>query len=405
MTQMSLNALLLALRAIRRNLMRSFLTVLGIVIGVAAVITMVTLGNGATRMVSDQISSLGSNLLILRPGQQLGPGRDSAGAANFRLADVEAIQAQITSLRAVAPVVGSKVTLVAGGQNWSSQINGTSNAYFTAGNWKIAAGRQFNDDEELAGKAVCIIGNTVKKQLFGNGSPVGSELRIKNISCEVIGLLGAKGQGAMGQDQDDVVLMPLRAVQRRLTGNQDVTTLMLSRRDGVAAESVMEQIRSLMRERRKLTENEDDNFNIMDTKQIAETLSGTIRTMTALLGAVAAVSLLVGGIGIMNIMLVSVTERTREIGIRLAIGALEHEVLLQFLIEAVVLSALGGLAGIALALVACLGLSSLMNMPFLFGPGINLLAFLFSGAIGIVFGYVPARRAAGLDPIVALRYE
>ena len=405
MTQMLLNALLLALRAIRRNLMRSFLTVLGIVIGVAAVITLVTLGNGATLMVSEQISSLGSNLLILRPGQQLGPGRDSAGAANFRLADVEVIQTQIPALRAVAPVVGSKVTLVAGGENWSSQVNGTSNAYFIAGNWKIAVGRQFDEDEESAGKAVCVIGNTVKKQLFGNQSPVGSELRIKNIACEVIGTLVAKGQGAMGNDQDDVVLMPIRTVQRRLTGNQDVSTLMLSLRDGIAADPVIEQIRRLMRERRKLAENAEDNFNVMDTKQIAETLSGTIRTMTGLLGAVAAVSLLVGGIGIMNIMLVSVTERTREIGIRLAIGALEHEVLLQFLIESVVLSAFGGLAGIVLALVACLGLSSLMHMPFLFNPGINFLAFVFSGAIGIVFGYVPARRAASLDPIVALRFE
>ena len=406
MIQMLLNALLLALRAIRRNLMRSFLTVLGVVIGVAAVITMVTLGNGATRMVSDQISSLGSNLLILRPGQQLGPGRDSAGAANFKLADVEAIQAQVPALKAVAPVVGSKVTLVAGNQNWQSQVNGTSNAYFVAGNWTLAAGREFEDDEEAAGKAVCIIGATVKKQLFPKGSPIGDELRVKNFSCEIIGVLQGKGQGAMGQDQDDIVLMPVRTAQRRLTGNvNDISMLMLSLRDGVAADPVMEQIRKLMRERRKLSENADDDFNVMDTKQIAETLSGTIRTMTGLLGAVAAVSLLVGGIGIMNIMLVSVTERTREIGIRLAIGALEHEVLLQFLIEAVALSALGGLVGIVLALIVCLGLTTLMHMPFLFNPGINLLAFVFSGAIGIVFGYMPARRAASLDPIVALRFE
>ena len=406
MTQMLLNALLLALRAIRRNLMRSFLTVLGIVIGVAAVVTMVTLGNGATRMVADQIASLGSNLLILRPGQQLGPGRDSAGAPNFKLADVDVIQTQIPSLRVVAPVVGSRVTLVAGGQNWQSQVTGTSNAYFTAGNWTIAAGRQFEEDEERAGKAVCVIGATVRKQLFGNVPPLGGELRVKNFTCTVIGVLQAKGQGAMGQDQDDVVLMPIRTVQRRLVGNvQDVSTLMLSMRDGASADAVMDQVRRLMRERRKLAENDDDNFNVMDTKQIAQTLSGTIRTMTGLLGAVAAVSLLVGGIGIMNIMLVSVTERTREIGIRLAIGALEHEVLLQFLIEAVVLSALGGLVGIVLALFACLGLTALMNLPFLFNPGINLLAFGFSAAIGVVFGFMPARRAANLDPIVALRYE
>lgn len=287
---MLLNALLLALRAIRRNLMRSFLTVLGIVIGVAAVITMVTLGNGATRMVSDQISSLGSNLLILRPGQHLGPGRDSAGAAAFKLADVDALETQVPSLKAVAPVVGSKVTLVAGAQNWQSQVSGTSNAYFTAGNWKIDSGRSFEDDEEAAGKAVCVIGATVKKQLFNNASPLGDDIRVKNFACQIIGTLAAKGQGAMGQDQDDVVLMPIRTAQRRLTGTTDVSTLMLSMRDGVNATTTMEQIRLLMRERRKLTENTEDDFNVMDTKQIAETLSGTIRTMTGLLGAV------VGGI-------------------------------------------------------------------------------------------------------------
>ena len=405
MIQMLLNALLLALRAIRRNLMRSFLTVLGVVIGVAAVITMVTLGNGATRMVSDQISSLGSNLLILRPGQQLGP-RDAVGAPSFKLADVEALQTQILALKAVAPLVGSRVTLVAGNQNWQSQVTGTNNDYFTAGNWKIASGREFDESEELSGKAVCVIGETVRKQLFPRDSPVGDALRVKNFSCEIIGVLRAKGQGAMGQDQDDVVLMPIRTAQRRLTGNViDVPTLMLSMRDGFAVEPVMQQIRRLMRERRKLPESADDDFNVMDTRQIAEALSGTIRTLTGLLGAVAAVSLLVGGIGIMNIMLVSVTERTREIGIRLAIGALEHEVLLQFLIEAVSLSALGGLVGIVLAFFVCLALTALMNMPFLFNPGINLLAFVFSGAIGIVFGYMPARRAASLDPIVALRFE
>ena len=406
MTQMLLNALLLALRAIRRNLMRSFLTVLGVVIGVAAVITMVTLGNGATRMVSDQISNLGSNLLILRPGQQIGPGRDSAGAPSFKLTDADALRAQIPALKAVAPLVGQRVTLVAGNQNWQSQVSGSTNDYFIAGNWQLAAGRTFETDEESAGKAVCLIGDTVKKQLFPRGSPLGDELRVKNFTCEIIGVLQAKGQGAMGQDQDDVVVMPVRTVQRRLVGNvTDVSTLLLSMRGGVEAAPVMEQVRKLMRERRKLSENADDDFNVMDTKQIAQTLSGTIRTMTGLLGAVAAVSLLVGGIGIMNIMLVSVTERTREIGIRLAIGALEHEVLLQFLIEAVVLSALGGLIGIVLAFTLCLGLTALMNMPFLFNPGINLLAFFFSGAIGIVFGYMPARRAAGLDPIVALRFE
>jgi putative ABC transport system permease protein len=399
------NALLLALREIRRNLLRSCLTVLGIVIGVAAVVTMVTLGNGATRAVADQISSLGSNLVIVRPGQRLGPGRDSAGAPAFKLADVEALRSQVAGVRAVAPAVGQAVTLVAGNNNWSSTVSGSTNDYFIVGNWTLADGRRFSNEEMAAGKAVCVIGDTVRRQLYGSRNPVGDSLRIKTFSCEVVGLLAAKGQGAMGMDQDDLVLMPLNTVQRRLTGKTDITTILVSLRASADPAQAMEQMAGLLRERRRLAESDDDNFSIMDTRQIAQTLSGTIRTMTTLLGAVAAVSLLVGGIGIMNIMLVSVTERTREIGIRLAIGALEREVLWQFLIEAVVLSGFGGLAGIGLALLACVGLADLMRMPFLFSPSINLVAFGFSAAIGIVFGYFPARRAARLDPIEALRHE
>ncbi|MDD5056440.1 MAG: ABC transporter permease [Sideroxydans sp.] len=402
---MGWTTLLLALREIRRNLMRSFLTVLGIVIGVAAVVTMVTLGNGATQSVSDQISSLGSNLLMLRPGQRMGPGSSSAGAPNFKIEDVEAIKSQIGQLAAVAPSVSRSAVLVVGTRNWMSSITGTDSEYFAAGNWTLAEGRAFFVSEERAGKAVCVIGATVQKELFGERSPVGEEMRIKNFSCEVIGVLAAKGQSGMGRDQDDTVLMPLRAVQRRLTGKQDVSMILISMADGASSEQVVADINSLMRERRKLADNEDDNFNVMDTKEIAKTLSGAIGTMTALLGAVAAVSLLVGGIGIMNIMLVSVTERTREIGIRLAIGALEKEVLMQFLTEAVALSAFGGLIGILLAVLACYGLSSLIDIPFAFDPGINLLAFGFSAAIGVIFGYVPARRAAQLDPIEALRHE
>ena len=402
---MLLNAFFLALREIRRNLRRSILTVLGIVIGVAAVITMVTLGNGATRMVADQISSLGSNLLMLRPGQSLGPGQNSAGSPNFRIADVEAIPQQVNGLQAVAPVATSAVTLVAGSSNWSSTVVGTNDAYFVAGNWRLAGGRQFTEDEERAGKAVCVIGATVGKQLFGNQNPLGAGIRIKTFACEVIGVLAAKGQGAIGMDQDDTVLLPLRTVQRRLTGNLEISSVMISMTETASSSRDIAQIHSLMRERRKLADNEDDNFNVMDTKQIADTLSGTIGTMTGLLGAVAAVSLLVGGIGIMNIMLVSVVERTREIGIRLAIGALENDVLLQFLTEAVVLSAMGGVIGIALALAACIGLSSVMNLPFLFNPGINLIAFAFSAAVGVIFGFLPAKQAARLDPIDALRHE
>jgi putative ABC transport system permease protein len=399
------NTIVLAVRAIRRNLMRSFLTILGIVIGVAAVVSMVTLGNGATQAVSDQISSLGSNLLMVYPGRRLGPGRGSAGAPSFRIEDADAIRDQIGGLQGVAPSVGTSVTVVHLAENWSSGVTGTTGDYFQIGNWEIAAGRPFNEVEEKAGKAVCVIGETVRRELYGRQNPVGDELRIRNFSCEVVGLLEAKGQGAMGMDQDNVVVMPLRTVQRRLIGNQDVGALLVSLEDGVSADRTKTQIERLMRERRRIAENEDDNFSVLDTRQIAATLSGTTRVMTMLLGAVAAVSLLVGGIGIMNIMLVSVTERTREIGIRLAIGALEREVLLQFLVEAVVLSSFGGLVGILLAAVASVSLARVIEVPFLFNPQINLLAFAFSAAIGVIFGYFPARRAARFDPIEALRHE
>jgi putative ABC transport system permease protein len=397
------NTLLLALRAIRRNLMRSFLTVLGIVIGVAAVITMVTLGNGATRSVSDQISSMGSNLLMVRPGQRFGPGAEAA--PNFKSADVDAVRNQISGTERVAPVVNMAATAVFQASNWSTVVTGSTNDYFPAGNWVLAAGRNFSEIEERAGKAVCVIGDTVREKLFGRQNPVGSEIRIKQFACEVIGLLKAKGQSAMGQDQDDTVVMPLRTVQRRLTGNQDISRLTVSVKDGASIDAVKQQLTLLLRERRNLAENEDDDFRVMDTRQIAETLTSTTKILTMLLGAVAAVSLLVGGIGIMNIMLVSVTERTREIGIRLAIGALEREVLLQFLIEAVVLSSLGGLIGIAIATAASIVLAGLMAVPYLFDPAINLLSFFFSAAIGVIFGYFPARRAAGLNPIDALRHE
>ena len=245
----------------------------------------------------------------------------------------------------------------------------------------------------------------MRDKLFGQQNPVGAEIRIKQFACEVIGLLKAKGQSAMGSDQDDTVIMPLRTVQRRLVGNVDVRMIMLSVAPTASIDTVKAQLESLLRERRNIGEFEDDDFRVLDTRQIAEALTGTTRILTMLLGAVAAVSLLVGGIGIMNIMLVSVTERTREIGIRLAIGALEREVLLQFLIEAVVLSSLGGLIGIVLAAAASVFLAGLMSVPYIFDPAINLLSFAFSAAIGVMFGYFPAQRAARLDPIEALRHE
>ena len=402
---MLLNTLLLALRSIRRNLMRSFLTILGIVIGVSAVITMVTLGNGATLAVQNQISGLGTNLLQIRPGQRMGPGSGGGTAPSFKDLDADAIATQIGGIVAVAPEARSAATLVASGRNWSSSVVGSTNDWLRTGNWALGSGREFTDDELRAGAAVCLIGETVRRELYGTRLALGEQLRVKKISCEIVGVLASKGQGSFGNDQDDVVLVPLKTLQRRITGNTRVNTLLVSMADGSDATRLKASLTQLLRERRKLAAGEEDNFNVLDTKQLAEALSGTTKVMTMLLGAVAAVSLLVGGIGIMNIMLVSVTERTREIGLRLAIGALEREVLLQFLIEAVVLSSLGGLIGIVLATGASIGLAAVMEVPYLFNPGVNLLSFVFSAGIGVLFGYFPARRAARLDPIEALRHE
>jgi putative ABC transport system permease protein len=399
------NSLVIALKQMERNVMRSFLTVLGIVIGVSAVITMVSLGNGATKAVSDQIASLGSNLLIVMPGQRFGASRAGASAPSFKISDADAIRSQITGLKAVAPAASDSVTVVSEGKNWTTTITGTTDDYFTAGSWHLSSGRTFTETEERAGKAVCIVGETVRRNLFGTQNPVDSEIRVKNFSCQIVGLLTSKGQASMGRDQDDTVVMPFETFQRRLAGTRDVGTVMVSVSEGRSTESAQKQIEALLRERRHITGDEDDDFNVLDTKEIAETMSGATRVLTALLGAVAAVSLLVGGIGIMNVMLVSVTERTREIGTRLAVGAREHEVLLQFLVEAVTLSSVGGLVGILLAAAASALLARLMQVPFLFNLQINTVAFVFSGAIGVMFGYLPARRAARLDPIEALRHE
>ena len=402
---MWLNTLLLALRSIRRNLMRSFLTILGIVIGVSAVITMVTLGNGATLAVQNQIAGLGTNLLQVRPGQRMGPGGGSWGVPSFKDVDADAITQQIGGILAVAPEGRTSTTVVAGGRNWTSSVIGSTNAWLQTGNWTVRLGREFSDDELRAGAAVCLIGETIRRELFGEGDAVGGQLRVKQMSCEIVGVLAAKGQGAFGNDQDEVVLLPLKTLQRRVTGSTRVQTLLVSMQDDSDPERVKASLTQLLRERRKLAAADENNFNILDTQQLAETMSGTTKVMTMLLGAVAAVSLLVGGIGIMNIMLVSVTERTREIGLRLAIGALEREVLLQFLIEAVVLACLGGIIGIVLATGASVALAGVMGIPYVFNLGVNVLSFVFSAGIGVMFGYFPARRAARLDPIEALRHE
>ena len=401
------NALLLAIREIRRNVMRSFLTILGIVIGVAAVIIMVTIGSGATVQVTQQIESLGSNLLHVRPGQRGGgPGGAASSTADmFKLNDAEAIVREISGLAAVAPVTSISTQAIFGNENWSTMVTGSNNQFFKAANWSLEVGRQFAENELRAGKAVCILGATVRHELFGGQNPLGATIRLQKLSCEVVGVLESKGQSSFGSDQDDFVLLPLRAVQRRIAGNTDVSSIYVSAQDGVSTEKAQQNIEQLLRERRRIAPGEDNDFHVNDMQEVVSMMTGTTQVLTQLLGAVAAVSLLVGGIGIMNIMLVSVTERTREIGIRLAIGAVEREVLLQFLVEAVVLSSLGGIIGIVLALTGSVVLADLMQVPFVFNAGIVTVAFLFSVVVGVIFGYFPARKAARLDPIDALRHE
>jgi putative ABC transport system permease protein len=398
------NTILLSLRAIRRNSMRSFLTTLGIVIGVGAVIVMVTIGGGATLQVKEQISSMGSNLLMVAPGKRLGPGQ-SSDTVPFKQADGDAICGEIASIAAVAPVSSKSMQSIFGSQNWSTQVTGSDNQYFRVTNRSLAMGRKFTDAEMGGGAAVCVIGETVRRKLFGAQEALGERIRLQKLSCQVIGVLEGKGQNTMGHDQDDLVVVPLHTFQRRISGKQDVDLIQVSVTDESLTEKAQKDIARLMRERRHLSAGDEDNFTVMDMKEIANMLTGTTRLLTALLSAVAAVSLLVGGIGIMNIMLVSVTERTREIGIRLAIGALEREVLMQFLVEAVVLSSLGGLLGVIAALVVSVWLAGLLRVPFVFNATIVSVAFLFSALVGVVFGYFPALKAARLDPIEALRHE
>lgn len=394
----------LAFQAITRNALRSFLTVLGVVIGVAAVIAMVTVGQGSSEQVSANVESLGTNVLILRPGKRMmGPGTRDASDP-FRLSDAEAL-AELAVIESVAPVASTGQTAVYGNANASTTVTGTSDAYLAVSNWTVLAGRSFSPSEEKTGAAVCIIGETVRQKLFGNTDPTGEVLRIKTVSCQVIGLLQAKGAGSFGQDQDDIVLMPIRTVQRRLEGNQDVASISIALVKGVSTARGIREIETLMRERRRLALDQEDDFSVTDMKEIASMLTSVNSVLTGLLSSVAAVSLLVGGIGIMNIMLVSVTERTREIGIRLAVGAEARQVLAQFLVEAVVLSLIGGAIGILVGLGLAYAAARLMVIPFSPDPAVVALAFGFSALVGVVFGYFPARRAARLDPIDALRYQ
>ena len=396
--------LVMAFREIRRNAMRSFLTTLGIVIGVGAVIAMVTLGQGATILVTSEVANMGNNLLIVSPGSERRGGMN-VQATMFAREDALAIKREVSVVKDVAPTSSRAMTMVYANRNYTATVTGSVSDYLEVRSYRILRGRTFNDTEERTGQSVCILGETVRKELFGAVDPIDATIRVGKVSCKIVGLLDAKGQSTFGFDQDDFVLMPLTSFQRRIAGNVDVGAIFVGAVSGEATVKAKRQIESLMRERRRIGPGAVPDFSVRDLKEVSDTLATITRALTALLGAVAAVSLLVGGIGIMNIMLVSVTERTREIGIRMAIGARAYEVLLQFMVEAVVLSVLGGLVGMGLGLAGSWAVSKAVHLPFIFLPQVVLVAVGFSGAVGIGFGIFPARKAARLNPIEALRHE
>lgn len=398
--------LLMAFRELLRNPMRTTLTSLGIVIGVAAVIAMVTIGKGATAKVTDDIKQLGSNLLIVAPGSmRRGPQSAGVTAPSFTQLDVKAIREQVPSLDRVAPSSSRSVLIVFGNRNWSSMVSGVTTDYFSVRGLNVTRGREFNTAEQAGSSSVCVIGATVKKELFGHQDSLGATMRLGKTSCTVIGELESKGQSGMGADQDDIVLMPLVVFQRHVQGSTDIASIQLTVQEGRSISGAKSQVEALLRERRRIVPGQEDNFSVQDMREIANTLSSVLSALTALLGAIAAVSLVVGGIGIMNIMLVAVTERTREIGTRMAIGATANDVLLQFLVEAVVLSTVGGAIGIVLGLGISRIVSGVLSLPFTVIPWLVAAAFGFSAAVGILFGFLPARRAAALRPIEALRHE
>ena len=392
--------LVLAFRQLARNPGRTALTSLGILIGVAAVIAMVSISTGATASVENALSAIGQNVLFVVPG-----GSRGTTGKPFALADAEAIAAQIPGVARVAPVSQARLVAAAGDQTWTTSVSGSTEAYVPALHWSIAKGRDISRGEQLSGASVCVLGDTVADELFGARDPLGQELRMGALSCRVVGTLEPKGDNLFGQDQDDLVLVPLRAFQRRVTGSRDVAMMFVAFADGVESTAVKADVEALMRQRRHVRDAELDDFAVRDMAEVLSMLDTVSTVLTGLLSAVAAVSLLVGGIGIMNIMLVSVTERTREIGIRLAVGALARDVLLQFLVEAVVLSAVGGLMGVVVGYLASWGAARALDFPMTFDPLVALGAVVFSGGIGVVFGFFPARRAAHMRPIDALRHE
>ena len=404
---MLMMAFRIALRALARNKLRSFLTMLGIIIGVGAVIAMVAIGEGAKKRVQDQIASLGTNVLVVLPGTlTLGGARTGSGGVQTLVAsDAQAITREIPLVSAASPVLRSGQQVIAGDQNWSTSIQGVAPEFQEIRNWTVSEGRFISDVDVESTAKVALVGQTVAKNLFGEESPLDAIIRIKKIPFRIVGVLGAKGQTGFGTDQDDTIMIPYTTMQKRILGITYVQQIVVSAASAEQTQQVQDQITTLLRQRHRLQPGRDDDFNIRNLSDITEAASNSATVMAVLLGSIASVSLLVGGIGIMNIMLVSVTERTREIGIRMAVGARRRDIMLQFIVEAVVMAASGGVIGILLGMGSSILLKSLVQLPALIRPDIVVIAFLVAGTVGVFFGFYPARKAANLDPIEALRYE
>jgi putative ABC transport system permease protein len=403
-------SLRIALRALMVNKMRSALTMLGIIIGVGAVIAMIAVGSGAKARIAEQIASMGSNLLIVLSGSSTSGGfRFGSGTApTLTVDDGKAILSEIPSVRYVAPSLPGVAQVVYGNQNWSTSIQGTTPEMFDIREWPVTSGRSFTQRDVDGTTKVCLLGTTVVENLFGGIDPVGQIVRIQKVPFTVIGVLAHKGQTSYGRDQDDTIFVPLTTAQKRLFGMQFpgmVRTITVQARGPEVMRQVEEEINAVLRQRHRIQPNQDNDFTVRNLTEIMSTAQETASVMSLLLGAIASISLIVGGIGIMNIMLVSVTERTREIGIRIAVGAKGRDILLQFLIESLVLSLIGGTMGIAIGVAGTLVLSAFTQWPILFSADAILLAFLFSGSVGVFFGFYPARKASMLNPIEALRYE
>ena len=397
----------ISLKALNRNKIRSFLTMLGIIIGVGAVIAMVSLGKGAQRQVQEEIAAMGSNTLWIRAGSRRSYGiRSGSGTINtLTAADFDAMQAELPTVRAVSPSASTMSQVVAGNQNWNTRIEGYNEQYPLLRNWKVVQGTFFDENHVKGASRVAVLGQTVVDELFGGGDPVGHTIRIKNLPFQVLGVLAKKGSNNWGRDQDDTIVVPFTTVQKKFQGGVlYVQSGLIGAVSARASFAAQEQISNLLRQRHNLDGKADD-FRVRNLSEFADAAEATNRVMTGLLASIAAVSLLVGGIGIMNIMLVSVTERTREIGIRMAIGARPAHVRVQFLSESILLCLCGGLVGLAAGMGGSYGISQLAGWPTLIDPNSVLISILFSGAIGVLFGYYPAHRAAALDPIDALHYE